>query len=162
MDLVAAPGAAEVDLVVATAWGIAGRSIRSGFILWTEALHAAPRFDQRAVHREVLVRQQPIHLRTRQHRRQEACGDLAVQQPLAILREGRRVPYWSSMPSPTNQRNDRSKSRCSIICRSERMPRQHLGTYINVSDGADAGVTRAWCALCRRDGTVLEPDRKLS
>ena len=58
-----------------------------------EALDRRPRLDQRAVDREVLARQQPLHLRQRQQRGQEPVGDVAGQQPVAVLAEHRGVPY---------------------------------------------------------------------
>ena len=73
----------EVALGVA-AWTLA---VVVASILPAEALERGPRLDQRAVHREVIARQQPLDLRLRQHRRQELGGDLSFQQPVAVLRE---------------------------------------------------------------------------
>ena len=56
------------------------------------ALHRGPGLDQRAVDREVIARQKPLHLGLRQHRRQELGRDVALQQPVAVLREHRMIP----------------------------------------------------------------------
>ena len=62
-------------------------------VLAAEALQAGPGLEQRAVHREVLARQQPLHLGQGQELRQEALRHLARQQPVAVLREHARVPH---------------------------------------------------------------------
>src|SRR5579862_5498859 len=62
-------------------------------ILPAEALDRRPRLNQRAIHREVIARQQPLHLWLNQNRRQELRGDLPLQQPVTVLGEGRMVPY---------------------------------------------------------------------
>ncbi len=61
-------------------------------VLAPEALQRRPCLDQGAVHREVFARQQSLHARLRQHRRQELRRDLAFKQPVAVLGEGRMVP----------------------------------------------------------------------
>src|SRR6266850_829523 len=61
-------------------------------VLPAEALDRSPRLDQRAVDREVVARQQPLHLRLSQNRDQELGGDLSLQQPVTVLGEGRMVP----------------------------------------------------------------------
>jgi hypothetical protein len=65
---------------------------RAGAVLRPEALRAGPGLQQRAVHREVLAREQRTHLGPGQHSGQEARGDLARQQPVAVLGEGGGVP----------------------------------------------------------------------
>src|SRR4051794_25816447 len=62
-------------------------------VLGPETLHRGPRLDQRAIDRDVLVREQPRHLRVSQDRAQEAMGDVAFQQPVAVLGEYRHVPH---------------------------------------------------------------------
>ena len=77
---------------------------------------AGPRFDQGAVHGEVLVRHQA--LRPLDDVLQEAPRDRLIQQPVASLRERGRIPYRSSIVRPTNQRNSRLQSSCAISNRS--------------------------------------------
>ena len=48
--------------------------------------------DHRAVDAEMLGREQPAHVRPVEQARQELGRDLALQQPVAILRERRVVP----------------------------------------------------------------------
>jgi hypothetical protein len=66
--LVAALLAAKIDLGVATAWFAGRMTVRASLLLRTEALHAAPRLDQRAIDREMIVRQKTPHLRSGQDR----------------------------------------------------------------------------------------------
>lgn len=72
MGIVAAPGAAKIDFAIATALTV-GWLIGLDLRLGTKALHAAPCLDQRAIHREMLGRQQALHLRPRQDRGQESA-----------------------------------------------------------------------------------------
>ena len=58
-----------------------------------EALLTRPRLEQRAVDREMLVREQPLAVGVDQHRVEERRRDVAVQQPIPILRERRRRPH---------------------------------------------------------------------
>ena len=51
-----------------------------------------PRLEQRPIDGEMLGGQQLLLARLGQHGGEKALGDVAVQQPLAILRVGRRVP----------------------------------------------------------------------
>jgi hypothetical protein len=57
----------------------------------------------------------------RHHIFEERASDVALKQPVPILGEGRRHPDGSSMPSPTNQRNSKLYSSCSISMRSLRI-----------------------------------------
>src|SRR5437588_12967139 len=61
-------------------------------VLPPEAFDRRPRLDRRAVDREVIARQQLLHLRLRQHGCQELRRDLALQQPVAVLGESRVIP----------------------------------------------------------------------
>ena len=54
-------------------------------ILALEALKRGPGFDQRAIDREVLVREQSECLRLRDNLPKEFAGDLAFQQSVAII-----------------------------------------------------------------------------
>jgi hypothetical protein len=65
----------------------------------------------------VLARQQAADRRLIQNMGQKLGGDVAREQAIAVLREGRMIPDRS----PTNQRNKRSKSSRSISWRSERI-----------------------------------------
>ena len=67
-------------------------SIRGAAVLGLEALHRGPGLDQRAINREVLIRQQPLHAWERQKSGQKPGGDVAFEQPVAVLGEGGRVP----------------------------------------------------------------------
>src|SRR3954447_14329010 len=106
MRLVAAGLAVEITLAVAveTGWLAAA-------VLRLKTLHRAlvwpfhqaslggtlgqpcPGIDQRAIDREVIVREQVPHLQGSQRGSQEAMGDIAVQQPVAVLGEYRHVPH---------------------------------------------------------------------
>jgi hypothetical protein len=79
--------AVEVALAVAS-----GCRRRAAAVLRPERLHAGPSLDQRAVDREVLVGQQRLDLGLRQDRPQELGGDLALEQPVAVLGENGYVP----------------------------------------------------------------------
>ncbi len=57
-------------------------------ILGPEALLARPRLDQRAIDREMLLRQQTLPIGQSQHLGEETFHHLVLQQPVAILGEG--------------------------------------------------------------------------
>src|SRR5688500_329158 len=84
-------------LAVEVGFGIApdaaGRRLARA-VLRFDALHRSPGLDQRAVDREVIARQQLLHLGLGQHRTQELGRDVALKQPVAVLREHRMVPGW--------------------------------------------------------------------
>ena len=61
-------------------------------VLRLETLVARPRFEQRAIDGEMLVRQQPLALDRRQHLGEERVRHRAIEQAVAILGEDRRVP----------------------------------------------------------------------
>jgi hypothetical protein len=84
---IAAALAVEIALAVAARCGRLAAAI-----LWAKALHACPGFDQRAIDREMLRREQRCALRIGQQGRQKTAGDVAFQQPVAILGEHRHVP----------------------------------------------------------------------
>ena len=65
-----------------------------------EALETRPGFQLRAVHGEVLVGQHSGLARLRHHRVKERRGDLAGEQPLAILTERGRRPDRVVHPEP--------------------------------------------------------------
>src|SRR5689334_25316069 len=85
-----------------------------------EALHRSPGFDQCAIDREVIARQQPLDPGLRQNRTQKLHCDLASQKSVAVFQKVEWSHTASSMPSPTNQRNSRSNSSRSISWGSER------------------------------------------
>ena len=66
--------------------------IRFGAGLRLDALHRRPGLDPHTVHREVIARQKPLHLGSGQHPGQELRGDVAFQQPIAVLGKCRVVP----------------------------------------------------------------------
>ena len=60
-------------------------------VLRSEAFVAGPSFDQRAIHREVLIRQ--IWLGSFQHPLEKGFGHLFVQQPFPVLAEHGVIPH---------------------------------------------------------------------
>ena len=88
MAVVAPPLAMKVALAVAPRTGRVARAV-----LRAQALGASPSLQQRPVDREMLVRQQPLDLLVRQHRGEKLARHIAVEQPVAVLGEGGRVPY---------------------------------------------------------------------
>ena len=74
-------------------FGIAPGGRVAAVVLAAEALHRRPRLDQRAVHREVLVRQKTPDPRAAQHRLKEARRNIPRNQPVVVLRIHRRVPH---------------------------------------------------------------------
>ena len=83
--------AVEVALGIASAT-CAGRRLAASLGLGLEALHAGKRFDQGAIDREMLVREQRPNLGLAEHRLEELRRDLALQEPVAVLGEHRHVP----------------------------------------------------------------------
>src|SRR5438132_1305658 len=88
MGVVGSRLAAKVPLTIASATGRVARTI-----LRAEALGARPGFQQRAVDREMLARQQPFDLVLRRHPGQQLARHLALQQPVAVLGEGGSIPH---------------------------------------------------------------------
>jgi hypothetical protein len=83
-------------LVVEVAFAIAPRRRRlARAVLGPEALHRCPRVNERAIDREVLARQKLLDLWQRQKRRQELVRHFRFQQPVAVVREHRRMPDLS-------------------------------------------------------------------
>src|SRR6478672_13565076 len=76
-------------------------------ILAPEALHRCPRLDKRAIDREVIVRQELLHLGLVQHRAEELRRHISLQKPLAVLVNTVTSQIGASIDSPTNQRNNR-------------------------------------------------------
>jgi hypothetical protein len=108
-------------LAVKVALAIAASSRRlAAVVLGAKALHAGPGLDQRAVDREMVVRQQRFDRPLAEHRGDELPGDVTFDQTVAVFGEHRLVPYPASNDSPTNQRNSRLWSSCSTNCFSER------------------------------------------
>ena len=70
-----------------------------------ETLLGGPGFDQRPIHGEVLVGDEGLG--GFQHALKEGFRHLLVQQPIPVLGEYRGVHTRSSIPMPTNQRNNR-------------------------------------------------------
>lgn len=88
MGVVAAP------LVVKVALAVASRPRRiAGTVLRAKAVQAGPRFQQCAVDREVIVRQQPLDFWLRQHGGEKLLRHLAREQPVAVFGERRGIPY---------------------------------------------------------------------
>jgi len=66
---------------------IRGRGRRRGG-LGVQALQRRPGLDQRAIHGDGLIRQQPGLLGVSHHGLEDAPGDVVLEQPLAVLAEG--------------------------------------------------------------------------
>ena len=62
-------------------------------VLGLKTLRAGPRFQQRTVHAEVLVRRPSLFSRLRHHPLQKFLGYLGLQQPVAVLGKHRRIPH---------------------------------------------------------------------
>src|SRR5262249_2880 len=75
---------------------------------------------QRAVDGEMLGGQEASTASLGDDICKEGPGDVALQEPIAILGEGGRRHTASSIARPTNQRNSRLYSSCSITIRSLR------------------------------------------
>ena len=73
------------------------------------ALQAGPGLDQRAVHREVLARKQPLHLRQGKQLRQKTLRHLTREQPVAVLGEAARVPHRLVHPKFRRTRGTRGR-----------------------------------------------------
>ncbi len=89
--VVTQPLAVKVHLGVAPA-GRRLRRVGRGAVLGPGALHRGRGLDQRAVHAEVVLRQEPFHPRDGQHGTQNGCHHAAVEQAVAVLGKGRGVP----------------------------------------------------------------------
>jgi site-specific DNA recombinase len=70
---------------------IVGRRRRGWLVLGTETLETGRSFNQRPVHREVLVRQQPQATGSQHDLIEELLTHAVFQQALAILAKGRRI-----------------------------------------------------------------------
>ncbi len=97
MRLIAALVAVKVHCRVAP---IVVRRIVPAPIFGAEALVRGPGFQQRAVHREVFVREQLLLAYLTDHRAEESLRDVAFQQPVAVLREHRMIPRRIIDPQP--------------------------------------------------------------
>ena len=75
----------EVDRWIAA---IIGWLVGWRLVFGAEALQAGGCLDQRAIYREVLIRQQPATLGSRDHQIKEALAHAMVQQSLPILGKG--------------------------------------------------------------------------
>src|ERR1700730_5105449 len=111
-------------LAMEVCFGIAPAALRRRLaraVLWLDALHRGPGFDQRAIDREVIARQKLIHLGLRS----TAARNLAAMSPSSTRSRFFETPEWpqaaSSTPIPANKRNSRSYSSRSIRSRSERI-----------------------------------------
>ena len=114
------------------------RAARRRAVLRPEALRAGPGLEQRAVHREVLARQQPLHLRQRPARRPGSVGgDLARQQPVAVLGER------ASHPRPDRPRRARRTSGTAGRTRSARPAAAPSGSSRTPAAAAPAAAAPA-------------------
>src|SRR5712692_1834475 len=98
------------------------RTILRGLILGLETLLSRPGLHDRPIHAEVLIRGEATAPRFGHELLQEQPGHISRQQTLPALRERGGVQTRSSIPRPTNHRNRRLYSSCSISSRSLRMP----------------------------------------
>ena len=63
------------------------------FLIVPETLNRRPGLDQRAIDREMVRAEQPLHPRLRHYRAQKLDGDVALQQAIAVLGERRVIPH---------------------------------------------------------------------
>src|SRR6266851_421337 len=80
--------AMKVDRLIAR---IVGRFVRGWLVLGAETLEAGSGFDERAVHGELLIRQQPPAISSQHDLVEEPLSHFVLQQPLAVLAERARV-----------------------------------------------------------------------
>lgn len=83
--------------VVGTLLALEIHAVVAVAILGDEALHGSPGFDQDAVHREVLVREQALPFRQARHLVEEQAGDAFIEQslpPLPRLKSLRDLFDW--------------------------------------------------------------------
>src|SRR6201997_4312080 len=85
--LIAALLAVKIPLTIAS-----GSRRLAAAILGTKALHAGPRLDQRAVDREMIVRQQRLYGFLIENGGHELVGDVTLDQALAVFGEDRLIP----------------------------------------------------------------------
>ena len=93
MRVVPALLAVEVALGVAPTATMTFSRWRIAAVLRHKALHAGPSLDQGAIDREVLAGEQLADLRQVQHADKELGRDIAVEQPIPVLAEDRRIPH---------------------------------------------------------------------
>ena len=72
--------------------GIVVRGRRRGILDGAKALVTGPRFEQRAIHREVVRGEELLLVRQRPHLLEERLGDVPREQPIPVLGEHRRIP----------------------------------------------------------------------
>lgn len=89
MRLIRSLAAVEVRFLIAPA-AFGRRLVRVLFCL--EALYRRPSFDQRAVDRNMIRAQEPLHTRLLEERVQERRADVAFEQPVAVRRKRRAIP----------------------------------------------------------------------
>jgi hypothetical protein len=82
------------------------RVVRRGrpAVLRPETLVARPRLEQRAVDREMLIRQEPVRANRREHFGEERIGDVALEQASRFFVKVVASQTGPSMLRPTNQR----------------------------------------------------------
>jgi hypothetical protein len=115
MRLIRAPLPVEIHGGIA---GIIGRLTTARCPLKTLLAH--PRFEQRAIDREVLVGQESSLAGLRDDVFEKRAGDIAIKNRSRFLVKVVGVQISSSMSRPTNQRNSRLYCSCSISGRSLR------------------------------------------
>src|SRR5260370_20005077 len=93
MRVILALLAMEAALGVAPTAAMAFSRWRIAAVLRHKALHTRPSLDQGAVNREVLTGEQLADLRKVQQARKELGRDIAVEQPIPVLAEYRRIPH---------------------------------------------------------------------
>ena len=94
-------GVVAARLAVEVALAVAPRGRRfPRAVLRAEALHRGPGVDQGPVHREVVARQKPLHVPQPHQRAQELPRYIRRKQPVAVVREHRRMPDGSVHRQP--------------------------------------------------------------
>src|SRR5216684_3830362 len=124
---------------------VIGRALTTA-VLALEAFVTRPRFDQRAVDREVLGREQAAAAGLRQHLGKEGLGNFGAQEPLAIFGEDGCIPHRIGCSAPrTSETADCSPVAPSACARCAR--------YTAPAATAPAGVFRAESTAARLSHT---------
>ena len=69
-------------------------------IFRAESLHRGPGFNEGPIDREVFVRNQFLPFGQSKDAAKEEAGDLLIQQPIPVCREGRVIPYFPIQGQP--------------------------------------------------------------
>src|ERR1039458_8246738 len=82
-----------IDIAIAAARRLLPSRFWVRLLLGFEALQARPRRQQGTIDREMIIREQALLVRMSHHLREELVCDVHLEQPLTVMRKGRRNPY---------------------------------------------------------------------